>query len=197
MNITRRIALGAIVAALSAVAYAQQITKFGVVDTAKVYNAYFKNSAAVRGYEKKKAEAAAEITRRTEEIRSLRERQASLPSDSTDSEDADGGRAGGFSFSSPIARKSSSSSKNTLDDEIARKTKELTDYAASKNRELDAMQKSMQGSDAFYKKLYAVIAKVAEQGGYSAILSLQQSGGVLWYSPSVDVTEDVIRALEK
>ena len=37
--------------------HAQQITKFGVVDTAKVYNAYFRNSAPVRNYEKKKAES--------------------------------------------------------------------------------------------------------------------------------------------
>ena len=36
-------------------ASAQQITKFGVVDTAKVYNAYFRNSAPVRNFEKKKA----------------------------------------------------------------------------------------------------------------------------------------------
>ena len=37
-------------------AFSQQITKFGVVDTAKVYQAYFRNSAPVRNYEKKKAE---------------------------------------------------------------------------------------------------------------------------------------------
>ena len=30
--------------------FAQQITKFGVVDTNKVYNAYFKNTTAVRNY---------------------------------------------------------------------------------------------------------------------------------------------------
>ena len=33
--------------------FSQQITKFGVVDTAKVYQAYFRNSAPVRNYEKK------------------------------------------------------------------------------------------------------------------------------------------------
>ena len=42
-------------------AFSQQITKFGVVDTAKVYNAYFRNSAPVRNYEKKKAEFQEEI----------------------------------------------------------------------------------------------------------------------------------------
>ena len=34
--------------------FAQQITKFAVVDTNKVYQAYFRNSAPVRNYETKK-----------------------------------------------------------------------------------------------------------------------------------------------
>ena len=50
-----------ILAGLSFPAFSQQITKFGVVDTAKVYNAYFRNSAPVRNYEKKKAEFQEEI----------------------------------------------------------------------------------------------------------------------------------------
>jgi outer membrane protein len=45
-------------------ASAQQITKFGVVDTAKVYNAYFRNSAPIRNFEKKKAEFQAEINKK-------------------------------------------------------------------------------------------------------------------------------------
>jgi len=56
---------------------AQQITKFGVVDTAKVYNAYFRNSSAVRNYERKKAEYQEEINKRTEEIRALQQKKLS------------------------------------------------------------------------------------------------------------------------
>ena len=51
--------------------YAQQITKFGVVDTAKVYNAYFRNSAPVRNYEKKKSEFQEEINKYTDELQKL------------------------------------------------------------------------------------------------------------------------------
>ena len=50
---------------------AQQITKFGVVDTAKVYNAYFRNSTSVRNYEKKKADFQQEINKYTEELQKL------------------------------------------------------------------------------------------------------------------------------
>ena len=59
------------------------------------------------------------------------------------------------------------------------------------------MQKTLQGSDAFYNKLYDTLSKVAEAGGYSMILSLQQSNSILWYSNSVDVTEQVIAELGK
>ena len=57
---------------LGSSAFAQQITKFGVVDTAKVYNAYFRNSAPVRNYEKKKAEYQDEINKYTEELQKLK-----------------------------------------------------------------------------------------------------------------------------
>ena len=53
----------------------------------------------------------------------------------------------------------------------------------------------MQSSDSFYKKLYETLSKIAEGGGYSMILSLQQANAILWYSNSVDVTEQVIAEL--
>ena len=37
--------------------------------------------------------------------------------------------------------------------------------------------------------------KLAEEGGYSMILSLQESNSILWYSHTVDITEDVISRL--
>lgn len=157
-------------AMLCMAAAAQQITRFGVVDTAKVYNAYFRNSAAVRNYEKKKSDAQEEINKRTEELRTLKAARL---------EETDEDRL------------------SRLDADIEQKTQFLNEYAASKNMELETMKNSMQSSDSFYRKLYAVIGKVAESGGYSAILSLQQASGVLWYSPSVDITDEVIRALGK
>ena len=51
--------------------FAQQITKFGVVDTAKVYSAYYRNSAPIRNYEKKKSEFQAEIDKQMEDLRKL------------------------------------------------------------------------------------------------------------------------------
>src|SRR5574344_521311 len=54
---------------------AQQITKFAVVDTNRVYQAYFRNSAPVRNYESKKAEFQEEIDKQTEDLKDLQKKK--------------------------------------------------------------------------------------------------------------------------
>lgn len=153
--------------------YAQQITKFGVVDTAKVYNAYFRNSASVRNYEKKKSDFQQEINKYTDELQKLQAKKIDYEKAGNDA----------------MAQKTQA--------EITRKTDFVIEYTNAKNVELESMQKTLQGSDAFYKSLYDTLSKIAEAGGYSMILSLQQSNAILWYSNSVDVTEQVIAELGK
>ena len=169
----KKILIAALLCTLASAARlsAQQITKFGVVDTAKVYNAYFRNSSAVRNYERKKAEYQEEINKRTEELRALQQRKLSY-GDSGDESNA-----------------------VRIESQITQKTEYLREYTNAKNIELATMQKSLQDSDSFYRRLYGVLAKIAESGGYSMILSLQQNNAILWYSPSVDVTEQVIAEL--
>lgn len=151
--------------------FAQQITKFGVVDTSKVYQAYFRNSAPVRNYESKKSDLQADITKKAEEIRKLKQQKADY--------EASGNEA----------------QASRIDSEIIKKTAALTEYTNAKNIELESMKSNLQNSDAFYKKLYKTLERVAEDGGYSVILSLQNSNGILWYSNSVDVTDKVIAEL--
>nr|MBP3281851.1 OmpH family outer membrane protein [Treponema sp.] len=160
-----------IVAVFALSAQAQQITRFGVVDTAKVYQAYFKNSSPMRNYEAKKAECQAEINTRADEIRNLRSQKSAA-------------LASGDEFEA-----------SRLDSQIAKKTESLTEYTKSKNIELENLKNSMQTSNEFYTKLYKVIERVAENEGFTMILSLQQNNGILWYSTSVDVTEKVISEL--
>lgn len=158
-------------ALLAVPSFAQQITKFGVVDTAKVYNAYFRTSAPVRNYEKKKQEFQDEIDKRTEELKSLQQKKLDYENDGNDTQ----------------ALK--------VEAEITKKKDYLTEYTNAKNVELESMQRALVNSDDFYKKLYQVLARIAESGGYSMILSLQDSNSILWYSNSVDITEQVISYL--
>ena len=150
---------------------AQQITRFGVVDTARVYQAYFRNSAPVRNYENKKSQFQAEITKRSEEIQKLKSQKTEAESSGNDA------------------------TASRLESEIIKKTDSLTEYTNAKNVELESIKNNLQNSDSFYKKLYSVLERVAEDGGYSVILSLQNANGILWYSSSVDVTDKVISSL--
>ena len=161
----------ALLLSLVTLAKAQQITKFAVVDTAKVYQAYFRNSAAVRSYESKREEFKAELDRLVAELQELNEQRIEA------------------------ARSGDEAQVLKLDGEIARKTDYVTDYTNAKNSELDSLKKSLQDNDSFYKKLYDTLARIAEKGGYSMILNLQESTSILWFSPSVDITDEVISAL--
>jgi len=149
----------------------QQITKFAVVDTSKVYSAYFKNSAPVRNYEAKKKELQAEITKRADEIKELKRKKAEYQ------------------------KNGDTTQAQKLEADITKKSEYLKEYTNAKNAELETMLANLKRSDDFYQKLYKALAKVAESQGYSMILSLQDASAILWYSPSVDVTNLVINEL--
>ena len=156
---------------LCALASAQQITKFGVVDTSRVYESFFRDTGPVRNYESKKVSFQKEIDSLTQELRELQTKRAEYQKNKNES---------------AVLR---------IDAEIAQKTQYITEYTNVKNMELETLRRSLQSSDSFYKKLYSTLERIAEDGGYSMILSLQDSNSILWYSPSVDVTDEVISAL--
>lgn len=148
-----------------------QLTKFGVIDTARVYNAYFRNSTGSRNYEQKKADFQAEVDRMTEELKTLQAQKLELE----EAGDVEGAE--------------------NLEKTIKTKTTALTQYTKTKNIELENLKSNLESSDEFYNNLYKVIEKIAESNGLSLILSLQQANAVLWYSESVDITQQVIDAL--
>ena len=149
----------------------QQITKFAVVDTSRVYNAYYSNSKAVRDYEAKKKAAQAEIDRVTKELQGLHNQR--LAAD----------RAGNTELSQQLQTK------------IAQQSNYLTEYTSTKNAELENLKRSLQKNNDFYKKLMSVLNTVAEAEGYSMVLSLTNDQSILWYSNSVDITDKVIKEL--
>ncbi len=172
MNLKKLLLIGALaIFACSGIFAQQQITIFGVVDTARIYETYFKQSKAVRDYETRKAAAQREVSRRTKEIKSLQEALDNVLKIGNDTE---------------IER---------LQADITKKTKSLTDYTKAKNLELDKLKRNLQTNDAFYKKMISAIRRTAESEGYGMILSLQQDAGILWYSQSVDITSKVIKEM--
>lgn len=151
--------------------FAQQITKFAVVDTNKVYQAYFRNSAPVRNYETKKEDFQKELDKHVAELQRLNDQKIEYQ------------------------RKGNESEAMKIEAQITKKTDFINEYTSAKNTELDSLKKSLKENNVFYKQLYDTLARVAESGGYSAILNLQEANSVLWYSPSVDITDQVISQL--
>ena len=84
-----------------------------------------------------------------------------------------------------------------LGEQINAKTSFLTEFSKAKNDELATIKQSLTNDDKFYSSIYEVITKIAVRNGYSMVLSLQDGGAILWYSPTVDITEDVITELRK
>ncbi|MDR1785819.1 MAG: OmpH family outer membrane protein [Spirochaetaceae bacterium] len=171
-NLKKLILAGVFALALTPLG-AQQITKFGVVDTARVYAAYFRDTGPVKNYETKKADFQKEINRLTEELKNLQQQKRSY--------EMNGNTAQALK----------------TEGEIAKRSAYLTEYTNAKNHELDSLRKNLQANDEFYIRLYATLSRIAESEGYSMILSLQQANGILWHSPTVDITDNVIAALRQ
>lgn len=167
------IVFGLMVCGISAMTAQQHITNFGIVNTEKVYNHFYRDSAAIKTYEKKKADSQAEINKKTKELRDLKARKDEFD------------KIGDKEASDKLAA------------EIKQKTEYLRDYTTTKNLELQNLKKSLSESNEFYVKLSKTIKRVAENEGLSMVLSLQGDNGILWYSQTVDITDKVIKELEK
>jgi len=156
---------------LTASLYSQQLTRFAVVDLPKVYSAFFRESRVVRDFEERSAGIQAEIDKMTKEIQELRARRVDLINQ--------GDQTGAL----------------RLENEIYRKQEFLKEYYAVKTAELEDQRKKLAQSDSFLEQVYGEIRSIAESEGYTMVLNLKESTGIIWYSPAVDITDKVIQNL--
>ncbi len=148
---------------------AQQITRFAVIDTSRIYTTFYRDSRSVRDYESKNTQYQGEIQRMTDEIKNLRQQKVDLDA---------------VKDQAKILK---------LESDITTKTNFLLEYSKAKNTELDTLKKKLTTDDEFYSMLYNVIRKIAESDGYSMVLSLQENNSIIWYSSTIDITDKVIR----
>jgi len=157
---------------LFAGAYAQQITRFAVVDLSKVYTAFFRDSAAVRQFEERSARVQSEIDKLTREIQDLRSRYADAVLVNNDSEAL------------------------RLENLIYRRSEFLKEYYQTKTAELDDQRNKLMQSGSFMDQIYDEIRYIAESEGYTMVLNMKNNPSIVWYSPSVDITEKLIKNLQ-
>ena len=156
---------------LAASVSTQQLTRFAVVDIPKVYTAFFRDSRAVRELEERSARVQAEIDMMTREIQELRSRHADMV--------LQGDQAQAL----------------RLEREITSKSEFLREYYNVKTAELEEQRKNLSQSSSFLEQVYGEIRFIAESEGYSMVLNMKENTGILWYSPTVDITDKVIQNL--
>jgi outer membrane protein len=167
----------ALAAAGSGAAFGQQITRIAVVDLTKVISAYSSDAQQVKEFEQKKSLVQTEIDKMSAEIMRL------------------------MSLKADAEKGGDKAAAQKLKEDIDGRTKALTDFVNAKQAELDSDARKLAASDVFSKDLYKKIQDVAETAGYSLVLNLKSADAVvdsiLWYSPMIDITADVIQALSK
>jgi outer membrane protein len=159
-----------IFSAMSALS-AQQLTRFAVVDLPRVYITFFSESRAVRDFEERVARVQSDIDRMEAEIRTLRNNLITAE----------------FQGNRDQALR--------LEVEINRKTEYLREYHQLKTAELEAARNQLSRSSSFLEQVDDEIRFIAESEGYSMVLNLKENTGILWYSPTVDITNKVIQNL--
>jgi len=151
--------------------YGQQLTRFAVVDLSKVYTAFFRESRAVREFEERSARVQTDIDRMTREIQELRSRHADA------------------------ALRDDQSETLRLETQINRRSELLREYYQTKTAELETQRRNLMRSGSFLEQVYNELRFLAESEGYTMVLNLNDNPNIVWYSPSVDITEKLIQSL--
>ncbi|MDR1307069.1 MAG: OmpH family outer membrane protein [Treponema sp.] len=147
----------------------QTITRFAVVDMSRVMAAL---GSSDRSFTEKSAAVQAEIDRRNAELQDLKAQLEAARAENKRSQ----------------IRK--------LEGEIKTKTRDAQDYIRTSFAELEKeKEKTGTLSDDVLGRLNNALRVVAGSEGYSMILSRQEGSGILWYSPSVDITNKVLQYL--
>lgn len=153
--------------------YAQQITRFAVIDTGLIFDTFRRDAKAARDYQEKKEKFENQKKILESEIIQLRQKKVSAEADGQEAE------------------------VKKYEEKIKSKITLLMEYVKTSNDELNMLRKNLINDDVFYSNLYESVRRVAESEGYTMVLSYEHNAGIIWYSPTVDITDKVIQELRK
>jgi len=150
---------------------AQQITRFAVVDLPKVYMAFFRESRAVRDFEARSARVQADIDRMTGEIQTLRVNMVNAQAAGNEDQAL------------------------RMEAEINRRSEILREFHRTRTADLETQRARLTQSDTFLSQVYDEIRFIAESEGFSMVLNLNNNNSIVWFSPTVDITDKLISNL--
>ena len=160
--------IGGILVSLSAQA---SITRFAVVDLNRVITAFADQSAEARAFIQKRDQIQAEIEKRNKELQDLNAELAEAQEQGNQNQ------------------------VRTLENQIRTRTQAAQTYITTNFAALERDRERLLRDNAIRTQLTTFIRAVAESEGYSMVLSREESSGILWYSPSVDITNRVIERI--
>jgi len=158
--------------AAAAASFGQQIPRLGIVDLQRVTTTYFRESTALRNFERERAQVQEEQGRLEADIFDLEARKIEAE------------------------RSNDSARALSLDRDVFDRRQHLRNYLAVKNRQLADMVSRLSESDDFLSEMTAAIEFIAETEGYSIILN-KDSNLFLFFVPEVDITDLVIAELSR
>jgi len=83
-----------------------------------------------------------------------------------------------------------------LGDTEQKKSSILKEYYTTKTAELERERATLGQSREFIEQVTAEVKLIAETEGYSMVINLNNNNSIVWYSPSVDITDRVIQRLK-
>ena len=156
---------GGILVSLSAQA---AITRFAVVDMSRVATVYADQLPEAKAFTEKRDKIQAEIEKQNKELQDLKAKLA----------EAQG----------------SASQIKTLENQVKSKEQAIQNYIKNNFADLERERDRFMKNDNVMTQIISIIRSVAEGEGCSMVLS-KDAPGVLWYSPSVDITNKVIERI--
>lgn len=170
-RLVRRLAFLSFFVLAGSLAWAQQLTTVAVFDLDQVLVTFYQDSAAVREYREAEAEFRADL-QRAEQLLNEYQARRSRAIDRGDSRTA-----------------------QRLRDDIRALEEEILALREGWFAQQEELQDEL-GGDEFNQRLYDTIGFVAQDNGYTAVLEASQLGTALfWYSPEIDITEEIIQEL--
>ncbi|GMO30328.1 MAG: OmpH family outer membrane protein [Spirochaetaceae bacterium] len=157
-------------------AQAQQITRFAIVDMARVNAAFQGDGKAGQSLETQAAKIQEEVDKRTAEINELKK-----------------------SYTEAVNAKNTADAKR-LEGELQRKIATLKNYYDVETKKLEDAKSKVGSSQTpeFAARVYNAVRLAAESEGYVMVLNLQNSKGMIaWYSQAIDITDKVIANLKR
>jgi len=166
-SVTTALLLGCVLVSLSA---QSAITRFAVVDLNRITSAFSEQSVEFKAFNEKLSQFQAEMNRRSEELKELDVR-------------LDEARQQG-----------KQDQIRTLENQITTRRQAAKDYIEKMQAELEKDRDRLQRSNSFMSQVVNAVRVIAESEGYSMVLS-KEGAGIIWNSPSVDITNKVIERL--